>query len=336
MKFEIKNRWTGKVQYSCELSAEVADKSYGVQLGFAVKSAVRSGSDLSGSDLRGSDLSGSDLSGSDLSGSDLSGSDLSGSDLRGSNLRGSDLRDSNLIGSDLSDSDLSGSDLRGSNLSGSDLRGSDLRGSNLIGSNLSGSDLRGSNLSGCPVKIPDIHKAVHAAASQPQALDMKSWHTCDTTHCRAGWVVRLAGEGGAALEYAIGTPAAAALIYMASDPALERIPDFYCDNEAAMADMARLAEITRVSTVKYNSNAICRHFYAELRKRLAASLESAPALQAAMQIPEGWVLVPREPTTKMLDAMHDTDTPAMYADLRLIYAAMIESAPPTTAETGEA
>lgn len=27
MKFEIKNRWSGKVQYSCELSAEMAGES---------------------------------------------------------------------------------------------------------------------------------------------------------------------------------------------------------------------------------------------------------------------------------------------------------------------
>jgi hypothetical protein len=41
----------------------------------------------------------------------------------------------------------------------------------------------------------------------------------------------------------LGTSAAAAVIYMASDPNLERIPDFYCDNETALADMARLADL---------------------------------------------------------------------------------------------
>jgi hypothetical protein len=71
---------------------------------------------------------------------------------------------------------------------------------------------------------------------------MGNWHTCDTTHCRAGWVVALAGEGGRALEWAYGTPSAAALIYMASDPSLERIPDFYCGNVDALEDMRRLAD----------------------------------------------------------------------------------------------
>ena len=71
---------------------------------------------------------------------------------------------------------------------------------------------------------------------------MSSWHACDTTHCRAGWVVHLAGVGGKALEWVMGTDAAAAMIYMSSDPTLERIPDFYCSDSEALADMKRLAE----------------------------------------------------------------------------------------------
>lgn len=107
--------------------------------------------------------------------------------------------------------------------------------------------LRGADLRDCPVKIKNIHSAVYAAASKPDALNMSEWHTCDTTHCRAGWVVALAGEGGRALEWAYGTPAAAALIYMASDPTLERVPDFYCGNSEALDDMRRLAEAERAA-----------------------------------------------------------------------------------------
>jgi uncharacterized protein YjbI with pentapeptide repeats len=213
MKFEIKNRRTGAVQYACELTAEVAGKSYGFQLGFAVMAAHASNADLSNADLRGAVLIGADLRGADLRGSDLRGAVLIGAVLRGADLRGADLR-------------------------GAALRGAVLRGAVLIGADLRGSDLSGSDW--LP-KIENIHVAVLAAASNPGALDMNQWHTCDTTHCRAGWVVTLAGDGGRVLEGVYGTAAAAALIYQASDPTLERIPDFYCSNEDAMADMARLA-----------------------------------------------------------------------------------------------
>ncbi len=148
-----------------------------------------------------------------------SGADLSGADLRGADLRGADLSDA-----DLSGADLSGADLRGAVLSDADLRDAVLSDADWI------------------PKIENIHQAVYAAASAPDALDMGDWHRCETTHCRAGWVTHLAGEGGKVLEGCYGPASAAALIYMASDPTLEKIPDFYCDNKAALADMKRLAE----------------------------------------------------------------------------------------------
>jgi len=216
MKITIKARWSDRVVFEGEYES----------LKHAVIDATKKKISLSGSNLSDSDLSDSNLRGSDLRDSDLSGSDLSDSNLRGSNLSDSDLSDSNLRGSDLRDSDLSGSDLRGSNLSGSNLRGS---------------NLSGSNLSGVP-KIENIHQTIYAAVSKPGALNMGSWHTCETTHCRAGWVVTLAGEAGKAMEWCIGTPAAAAMIYLASDPKIGKIPNFYADNESAMEDMRLLAE----------------------------------------------------------------------------------------------
>jgi hypothetical protein len=155
---------------------------------------------------------------------------------------GADLRDADLSGAVLSDADLSGADLRDADLSGAVLRGADLRGADLRDADLSGADLRGAVLRDFPVKIPNIHQAVFAAASAPQALDMATWHKCETAHCRAGWVTTLAGDGGKALEWMMGPAAAAALIYAASDPTLEKVPNFYATNEEALADMKRLAE----------------------------------------------------------------------------------------------
>jgi len=66
--------------------------------------------------------------------------------------------------------------------------------------------------------IKDIHQKIFEAVSQPAALDMSTWHTCDTTHCRAGWVVTLAGEEGRVLERHTSTQFAAMQIYKASSP----------------------------------------------------------------------------------------------------------------------
>ncbi len=79
MKFEVKNRFTGLVQFTAEIAA-----------------------DEKCADLRGANLRGANLSDADLSDADLSGADL----------RGADLSDANLSGADLSDADLSDANLR--------------------------------------------------------------------------------------------------------------------------------------------------------------------------------------------------------------------------------
>ena len=118
--------------------------------------------------------------------------------------------------------------------------GAVLRDAVLRGAVLRGADLSDAVLSGAP-KIENIHQVVYEAASALGALDMTKWH-CGTSHCRAGWVVTLAGDEGRALEERIGTPAAASLIYLASDPDLGKFPDFYCTNATALADMKARAE----------------------------------------------------------------------------------------------
>ena len=73
---------------------------------------------------------------------------------------------------------------------------------------------------------------------------MGSWHTCEKTHCRAGWVVTLAGEAGKALEAYFDTPLAAMKIYDASSPLPKVSPvKFFDGNEDAIADMKRMAEM---------------------------------------------------------------------------------------------
>ena len=217
-KFEVRNRWTGRVQFTAEISV-TPEMTPRIKLGLAVRWGYRNGADLRGADLRGADLSGAVL-------------------------RGAVLSDAVLSDADLRDADLSGADLSGADLSGAVLRGADLSGADLSGADLSGAVLRGAP------KIENIHQAVYAAVTAaPDKFDMGVWHgdddykhPCDTTHCRAGWVVALAGDEGRDLESRIGTPAAATLIYLASDPSLERFPSFYCGNDEALADMKAMAE----------------------------------------------------------------------------------------------
>jgi hypothetical protein len=89
--------------------------------------------------------------------------------------------------------------------------------------------------------IKNLHQTILKAVEQPDALDMRDWHTCETTHCRAGWIVHLAGEKGKSLENSSSTLFAAMQIAKASSPIRISPVRFFETNEIAMADIKRCA-----------------------------------------------------------------------------------------------
>ena len=95
--------------------------------------------------------------------------------------------------------------------------------------------------------IPNIHTKVYEAASRPGALDMSSWHhpMVADCHCRAGWVVTLAGKEGKRLEDQTSTGVAATMIYLKSDPSMTRTPSYCGPDEPALADMKAMADRER-------------------------------------------------------------------------------------------
>jgi hypothetical protein len=171
----------------------------------------------------------------------LEGANLKGANLEGADLRRADLRVAYLYGAYLQGADLRRADLQGADLRGADLEGARLEGANLRGARL-GAILQGANLQGAiglpyaPV-VDDLDAKILAMVDGPDAhgsLDMTLWHTCETTHCRAGWAIHLAGEAGYDLESRLGSATAGSLIYYASTG---RVPDFYATTDEALADL---------------------------------------------------------------------------------------------------
>ena len=78
VKFSLRNRWSGKVIFECELSPDVAAGDEPQKLRYAVQKGGESRADLRGADLHAADLSEADLRRVNLSGADLSGAELGG------------------------------------------------------------------------------------------------------------------------------------------------------------------------------------------------------------------------------------------------------------------
>ena len=109
------------------------------------------------------------------------------------------LRDEGGKRANLSGANLSGANLSGANLSEANLSEANLSEANLSGANLSGANLSGANLSGAlglPIAADAparLFAVAQAALASPDALEMGSWHKCETTHCICGWAEHLGG-----------------------------------------------------------------------------------------------------------------------------------------------
>ena len=194
-------------------------------------------------------------------------------------------RDANLSGANLSDANLSDANLSGANLSDANLSGANLSDAYLSGAYLSGAYLSGAKgLAFTPPPDPptpyvrdtsknhqkraerfrkrhpevpvveNLDAKILAAIDAGGSLDMGAWHTCQTTHCRAGWAIVLAGEKGKELEKKVGPHRAGMLIYGCSTG---NVPYFYANNEDALADIracaARSSQPAAVDTVEPSS-----------------------------------------------------------------------------------
>ena len=119
-------------------------------------------------------------------------------------------------GAVLRDADLRRAVLSGAVLSGADLSGAVLSGAVLSGAVLSGAVLPKAVQAMRPADEAEQRTRIAAVAAlalaDDDALNMGDWHTCETTHCIAGWAVHQAGPAGYLLEEMVGPHAAGAIL----------------------------------------------------------------------------------------------------------------------------
>jgi len=232
---------------------------------------------LAGANLADANLVGANLARANLAGANLADADLADAYLAGANLTRANLTRANLVGADLVGADFAGANLADANLADANLVGANLAGANLADANLTRAYLAGATMpvgfdtSTTPAlsgearpprewkRMTREERMLDYRARHPEVpvvdkldtkirdaidhgdlkLEMGSWHTCGTTHCRGGSAIHIAGDGGYALEKKYGPERAARMIYLASTG---RAPHFFATNENALADIRRRAE----------------------------------------------------------------------------------------------
>ena len=146
MQFDIKSRFSSQVLFSCELTAEIAGQSYGLQLGFAVKKAFEARAHLAGAHLADANLAGAKLAGAYLADANLADANLADANLAGAYLAGANLAGAYLAGAYLADAYLAGAHLADAYLADANLAGAYLAGAYLADAYLAGAYLAGAHL----------------------------------------------------------------------------------------------------------------------------------------------------------------------------------------------
>jgi hypothetical protein len=118
---------------------------------------------------------------------------------------------------------------------------------NLSGAVLSGAVLSGAVLSGkiiqtLPVLANPDQRILEIIKKGEGALNMGHWHECETTHCRAGWYIKLSGPAGQMFEAMCGSAVAGALIFSKAYPG-RKVPNFYASDSDALKDMEQNAAV---------------------------------------------------------------------------------------------
>ena len=125
------------------------------------------------------------------------------------------------------------------NLARADLTGANLTGAYLTDANLADAYLADAYLADAYLAVEALDaKMLRVIESGAGKLQMDAWHTCKTTHCRAGWAITLAGVAGAELEAKHGPHRAGIMIYRASTG---RVPHFFASDERALDDIREQA-----------------------------------------------------------------------------------------------
>jgi len=140
MKYEIKNRFTGKVQFTAEIDC-ADDAPTSLKIGLSVKWALMTRADKAGANLADANLADANLAGANLADANLAGAYLARANLAGAYLARANLVDANLADANLAGANLAGAYLAGAYLARANLAGAYLARANLADANLADADL---------------------------------------------------------------------------------------------------------------------------------------------------------------------------------------------------
>ncbi len=107
IKFDVKNRWTGDVQFTAEIDCDKSEAT-SIKLGLAVMWAIKTGAYMKDANMEGANMAyaymayanmeGANMEGAYMRGANMEGAYMRGANMRGANMRGAYMRGANMEG----------------------------------------------------------------------------------------------------------------------------------------------------------------------------------------------------------------------------------------------
>ena len=177
MEFQIKHRFNDSILFTAEIEA-TEETPFRLQLGLAIRKAVKAGANLADANLADAYLAGANLAGAYLADANLADANLADANLVSAYLAGA-----NLAGAYLADANLAGANLVSANLADANLTGAYLVSANLAGANLAGAKYNGVPLTKTPITVSGFPYRVtildNHAQIGCQLKTIAEWLACD-------------------------------------------------------------------------------------------------------------------------------------------------------------
>ena len=126
IKFDVKNRWTGDVQFTAEIDCDKSEAS-SIKLGLAVMWAIKTGANM-----RGANMEGAYMEGANMTGANMEDANMEGANMRGAYMTGANMEDANMRCVNMEGANMRGAYMTGANMEGANMRGVNMRGANII------------------------------------------------------------------------------------------------------------------------------------------------------------------------------------------------------------
>ncbi|HET9285734.1 MAG TPA: pentapeptide repeat-containing protein [Candidatus Angelobacter sp.] len=168
MKFDVLNRFSGKVQFTAEIKCDQS-ASHSLKLGLAVKWAIQTNANLADVNLADVNLARANLANANLADANLADANLADANLAGAYLAGANLARAYLANANLADVNLAGAYLANANLANANLADVNLARANLANANLANANLADANLADANLANANLADANLARANLARA-----------------------------------------------------------------------------------------------------------------------------------------------------------------------